>query len=101
MADEYLAIAAVASDQWMLERMRACATQQEHLGAVTFDTNPSIWVDQNRYVWASSPGWGEKWQSALASHPDDPDYEPGKDMAVITDSDILTTVQALGNESKK
>ena len=89
----------------MTERVRACATQQAELGNAPAIANDPInvgayaalaWTDTNRYVWASSPSWGEKWDYALASHEDDPDYEPGKDPAVITDADILATVQHLG-----
>jgi hypothetical protein len=54
------------------------------------------WVEANAYVWASSPGWGAAWDSALAGHPDDDTYEPGRDPGVITDGMILSTVQALG-----
>jgi hypothetical protein len=46
-------------------------------------------------VWAASPTWGEKWAYAEATH-DEPDYAPGRDASVITDSDIVATVQALG-----
>lgn len=109
MPDPYLAVAAIANDEFMLERMRACATQQAVLGSASIIENDPIntpvswaainWVDQNKYVWASSPGWGEKWQYALDSHPDEPDYEPGKDTAVITDEDILASVQHLTNPS--
>jgi hypothetical protein len=102
MADSYLAIAAIAKDEFMIERMNAAVTQQQHLGNIDVNlpnvANPfsaQEWVNQNRYVWASSPSWGEKWTYALDSHPDDPSYEPGKDEAVITDGDILATVQAL------
>jgi hypothetical protein len=52
-------------------------------------------VDVNRYLWASSPGWGAAWDSALASHPDDDAYQPGRDPSVITDGMLLSTVQAL------
>jgi hypothetical protein len=106
MADSYLAISAIANDQYMNERLKACATQQAHLGnapLISNDPNTSgaysaqAWVESNQYLWASSPSWGEKWASSLASHPDDPEYEPGKDEAVITDDDILATVQALTN----
>src|SRR4051812_43066568 len=96
MADAYLAISEIANDDPMVERLRASATQQSHLGNAPQITDPLTWVDLNRYVWASSPGWGAAWDSALAGHPDDPDYEPGKDPAVITDGMILSTVQALG-----
>lgn len=93
MPDGYLAIAAIAKDEFMRERMNACVTQQQHLGNVPLiEGDPTIWVVNNIYVWASSPGWGDKWESALASGTE----EPGKDEAVITDGDILATVQHLG-----
>lgn len=97
MTDSYLGIASIANDLDMNERMRAAATQQVHLGEVSLIADPVAWVASNRYLWASSPTWAEKWDYALAAHPDEPDYEPGKDPAVITDDDILATVQALGN----
>jgi hypothetical protein len=102
MADAYLAISEIANDPNMTERLNAAATQQQHLGAIDlgkYATNPynlTAWVHDYRYLWASSPGWGAAWDSALAGHPDEPDYEPGKDPAVITDGMILSTVQALG-----
>jgi hypothetical protein len=97
MADSYVSISEIAADAWMNERMRACASQQVHLGTITID--PIQWVTDNRYVWASSPTWGEKWTYALATHPDDPNYQPGRDDAVVTDDDILATVQALATEA--
>jgi hypothetical protein len=97
MSDAYLAISEIANDGPMTERMYAATTQQAHLGSVSTGGYTAItWVDVNRYVWAASPGWGAAWDSALAAHPTDPDYEPGKDPAVITDGMILATVQALG-----
>jgi hypothetical protein len=103
MADAYLAISEIANDVNMTERMRAAATQQDYLGTVNLGNGSTPqglavldWVANNRYVWAASPGWGAAWDSALAGHPDEPDYEPGKDPAVITDGMILSTVQALG-----
>lgn len=105
MADSYLAISAIANDEWMLERMNACATQQAKLGetpgllSVGNPGDPLLWVQANRYVWASSPGWGEQWQYALDSKPDEPGYEPGKDISVITDEDILAAVQHLAGGS--
>jgi hypothetical protein len=95
MADSYLSISQIANDDPMVERLRASATQQSHLGNAPQITDPLTWVDLNRYVWASSPGWGAAWDSALAAHPDDPD-QPGQDPAVITDGMILATVQQLG-----
>jgi hypothetical protein len=96
MADAYLAISEIANDENMRERMRAAATQQSYLGSAPLITDPVRWVGDNMYVWAASPGWGAAWDSALAGHPDDPSYEPGRDPAVITDEMILSTVQSLG-----
>jgi hypothetical protein len=102
MADSYLSIAAIAGDQFMTERMNAATTQQWYLGNVDLGANGNNpfnvlqWVTDQRYVWAASPGWGAAWDSALAGHPDEPDYEPGKDAGVVTDGMILATVQALG-----
>jgi hypothetical protein len=103
MADSYLSIAAIAGDQFMTERLNAAVTQQDHLGEANFGdygNNPynlTQWVRDYRYLWAASPDWGAAWDSALAAHPPEtePDYEPGKDPAVITDGQILATVQAL------
>lgn len=95
MADAYLAISEIANDQWMNERMIAATTQQSYMHTVAIN-DPLNWTNLNRYVWAASPGWGAAWDSALAAHPDDSAYEPGRDPAVITDGMILSTVQALG-----
>lgn len=102
MTDPYLAIAAIASDPYMRERLNAAATQQAYLENVTMQgQDPLVWVTTNRYVWASSPSWGEKWKFAVDGHPDDPEYEPGKDEAVITDADILAAVQYLGDAAAR
>jgi hypothetical protein len=96
MADPYLAIADIAQDQYMNKRLRACVTQEAYQGHIPLSVDDAPqWVATNAYVWASSPSWGAKWESALISHPDDATYEPGKDAAVITDADVLSTVQAL------
>lgn len=96
MADPYLAIAEIATDQYMLDRMNAAATQQQYLDSVAINpADPLMWVDQNRYVWASSPGWGEAWRYAQTTHEADPEYQPGKDETVITDGMILSAVQQL------
>jgi hypothetical protein len=64
-------------------------------------TNADSWTVENRRTWAAAPGWDAAWESAKVSHPDDPDasaatyYDPGADEAVITDSQILSQVQAM------
>jgi hypothetical protein len=95
MADSYLAISQIANDTYMNQRVLACAAQQQQLGAAIDSGN---WVWQNRYFWASSPTWGEKWDYAHATHDPatgEPPYQAGADATVITDADILATVQAL------
>jgi hypothetical protein len=90
MTDSYWAIASIADDIDMRKRMYACAVQQSKLG-LYFDRSPELWVSENVYVWASSPGWGEAWESAVASN----NEAPGRDPSVITDGMILSTVQDL------
>lgn len=97
MTDSYLSIAAIANNQSMYERVMACATQQTYDLDTPSISNPINWVGDNRYLWASTPGWGTKWAQALEAHSDDPDYDPGKELDVITDSDILAVVQAHSN----
>jgi hypothetical protein len=101
MADSYLAISQIAADGAMTQRVTACAAQQQREG-LTIEPDAPTWTLHNRYSWASSPTWGEKWASALAAHENDPPpqegdtiYQPGADPAVISDGDILSTVQAL------
>jgi hypothetical protein len=96
MADSYLSIAEIAADKDMNERVTACAAQQQQQGLPI--PSSEYWASSNRYLWASSPTWGEKWDYAKATHEDDPDYRPGADPAVITDADILSTVQVLATE---
>ncbi len=107
MADTYLSISQIANDTNMKERVKACLSQQVFLGHIPdtfFSGIPSVstrsavvmlWVEQNRYIWASSPTWGEKWTAALLAHAADPEYEPGTDLTVIADTDILTTIRSL------
>jgi len=102
--DTYLSISQIANDEFMTQRLNAATTQQWHLGTIDLGQNGNNsfnvlqWVTDNRYLWASSPGWGAAWDYSLAAPPPEtePDYEPGKDPGVITDGMILSTVQALG-----
>jgi hypothetical protein len=65
-------------------------------------TNADSWTVENRRTWAAAPGWDAAWESAKVSHPADPEapvgtplYDPGMDESVITDSQILSQVQAM------
>ena len=83
--DPYLAIAACASSSSLTSRVTACASQQNAPG------DPVQWAWDNRYGWASTPGWGAAWASAEAAGNED----PGADPAVITDGMILAQVQVM------
>ena len=85
MTDPYLSIADAAGSYNLQRRVTACAAQQNAPG------DPEQWTIANRYEWASAPGWGAAWDSALASGITD----PGSDPSVITDEQILAQVQAM------
>lgn len=85
----YLTISTIAADQNMRQRVAACAAQE---GEVT----PEHWSFNNSYRWAASPGWAEAWESAVAGN----NPAPGADPAVITDGQILSTVQLLRNAAE-
>lgn len=87
---DYLAIADIAADGFMQSRLTACAYEQARAGRV-FEPDPTQWVYLHRWEWAASPSWADKWASAIAGGI----TEPGKDSTVITDQDILSTVQFL------
>jgi len=85
--DLYLTQAAIADSTTMLNRVTACAASEgEEL--------PHGWANQQRWHWATQPGWAAAWDSALVAHPE-PDYDPGEDQAVISDGMILSAVQSL------
>jgi hypothetical protein len=85
----YLTQNDIANNSAMMNRVAQAATQE----AIAADNDR--WTYENRRAWASAPGWDAAWDSALASHPDDPDYDPGTDEAVITDGMILSQVQSM------
>jgi hypothetical protein len=90
----YLTQDEIANSRSMLARVAQAAAEQDVSG------DPDRWTYDNRRDWAAAPGWDDAWESARVSHPDDgdpttPAYDPGTDEAVITDSMILSQVQAM------
>jgi hypothetical protein len=81
----YLGISEIAGNSTMRQRVAACAAAE---GAVY----PEQWAIDHALHWASAPGWDAAWASALAS---DPDSDPGRNEAAITDGMILAQVQAV------
>jgi hypothetical protein len=87
MTDSYLTISTIAIDHDMRNRIASCAAQQGN-------PSPEKWSWDNAYIWAATPTWAEKWDYALAFHPE-PEFRPGADPSVITDGDILSRVQQM------
>ena len=87
----YLGQNEIAQNQTMVNRVAQCAATEGF-------PDPTYWASVNARYWAASPGWDDAWASAMTSHPDQPDYDPGADEAVITDSMILSAVQTIGAE---
>jgi hypothetical protein len=85
----YLTQGEIADNRSMNTRVAQCAAQQR------VNVDPDRWTNENRRTWAAAPGWDQAWESAQASHPDDPNYDPGADPAVITDDQILSQVQSM------
>src|SRR6187402_1043112 len=84
----YKAVAEIVASDSLLVREHA-AIAKEGIDP------PEVWQNQHRWKLAASPGWDAAWDSALAGHPDDPDYDPGADQGVITDGMILSAIQSL------
>ena len=85
----YLTVTTIRQDPWIRDRVAACAAVEELPG------RPEEWFITHAWELAAQPGWAAAWEYALAAHPDDPDYLPGKDEAVITDAMILAAVQSI------
>lgn len=84
----YLTQSEISNNYSMISRVAQCATQEKV-------PDSDLWVQENRRAWAAAPGWDAAWSSARASHPDDDQYDPGADEAVITDEMILSQVQLM------
>lgn len=86
----YLIQTDIAGNPAMVSRVAQATVSEANV-----PDNPDAWANMNARRWAAAPGWDDAWASALASHPDDPDYDPGRDEAVITDGMILSQVQSM------
>ena len=85
----YLTQSLMADDPYLRLRVASCAAQEGC--AEDFGIDPDAWMLEWRRVWASAPGWDEAWESAQASGV----AEPGSDPGVVTDSMVLSQVQAM------
>lgn len=80
----YSDIALLSADFDFISRTRACASTE---GVA----DPVQWASDHQWQMAGTPGFGEKYASALAANVP----RPGNDPSVISDGDILAAVQAL------
>jgi hypothetical protein len=86
----YLTQGEIAANPSMAVRVAQCYATETTDPPV----DPDGWTFTHRRDWAASPGWDAKWESAKVTHPE-PEYDPGADESVITDADILATVQPM------
>lgn len=82
----YWTISQMSLDNDLTSREAACYAQ-ERIGT----EDPTRWALDNGLALAGNPGWGEAYESALASNVE----RPGKDPGVITDGMILSAVQGI------
>jgi len=80
----YSDVALLSSDNDFIARTRAAAAQEG-------EADPVQW--SNAFIWqmAGSPGFGDKYASALAAEVP----RPGNDQSVISDPEILSAIQAI------
>ena len=89
----YSSISLLQQDPDFQRRVMACyAVETLNVDAAL---DPGSWQAIHSWDMAAQPGFGDAYAYALETHPDDPDYRPGNDPAVITDEQILAAVQSL------
>jgi hypothetical protein len=82
----YSDIALLAVDNDFINRIAACASSEGEK-----ELPPDQWANAHRWELAGTPGFGDKYSSAIAGGI----ARPGNDPAVISDADILSAVQPL------
>jgi hypothetical protein len=87
----YTDVAALATDGNFRNRIAACASTEQVVGADLGGLHPTAWADTYQWQIASSPGFGDAYASAVAGGVEN----PGADPAVVTDEQVLAAVQAV------
>lgn len=80
----YSDIALLSSDNDFIQRTRACYANET-------TSDPIEWARDHQWQMAGMPGFGDAYASAILNGIE----RPGNDPAVISDSQILSAVQAL------
>jgi hypothetical protein len=89
----YSTIATMTRDYWLLQRLTAAAAQEGKPKPY------EGWVEAHKWELASTPGWAEAWESAVAAGlpvPGSGVPSIGDEPGVITDGMILAAVQPMG-----
>lgn len=90
----YRSISDLTEDMDLRKRINACAILEQV-------EQPWGWVDVNMWKLATQPGWGDAYASAQVAYEDPNNQEkvpPGRNEGAITDSMILSAVQAIRAE---
>lgn len=81
----------LAVDTDFLNRCASCAATEIYAMTPGSPTQPQPWVYQNAWYLAASPGFDAAYESAIAAGIG----RPGWEASVITDGQILSSVQQL------
>lgn len=80
----YSDVSLLAQDTDFIQRTRACVSQEG-------EADPVSWSNQHNWQMAGTPGFGDKYASAIAGDVERPGWDP----SVISDAEILSAVQAI------
>lgn len=80
----------IAESLAMRNRVAAAVASE----GTAFTPDADSWTFNYRRYWSAAPGWADAWASYKVSNPTVTD--PGANEAVITDSMILSQIQAMG-----
>jgi hypothetical protein len=81
----YWDVALIAADTDISQRVTAAAALEGNV------QDPYTVWSENVWYFASQPGWGDAWASAIAAGI----TQPGRNPTVISDGQILSAIQAL------
>ena len=88
----YSTVVEIQQSRSLMDRCTAAVAEEITSGSTEGDSKFSNqWVSERSWDLASTPGWFDKWESAVAGGIAD----PGANAGVITDADILARVQQL------
>lgn len=93
----YATVSIIAQDPDIAARVRGCIANEVMANQWMSTSTLRARLDLSASMWllAASPGWTAAWESALAADRTGNPLTIGNDPTVITDSMILSAVQAL------